>query len=260
MSDLKELQHEFLNYLLQKPSSITNNIISDQQLSAQGRLDMYAHGYRLRLKEAIETDYEQLHAYLGDETFDRLMDHYIDLTLSHHPSLRYYSQGLPTHLAEIEPWKETPELAEIASIEKAFCDSFDSADCIAASVQDLSEIDPNSWPNLKVKFHDSVQLLTLEYNSFQIWQALSDEEVPPTRAKDSTTWLIWRSDLISNYVALAEAELSALNTMLAGGDFSALCEVLLDHYEESETPQQAVFLLQEWLSSQMICNIAITND
>lgn len=255
MTGLRELQHNFLNYLLEKPARITNEIVSDEHASSQQRLGFYADGYRLRLKEAIATDYEQLNAYLGEDLFDQLMDQYINQYQSQHPSLRYYSQYMPELLATKEPWSESPELSELATIEKSFCDSFDSADRKPVGVNMLAQIDPDHWPTLQLKFQDSVTLLPLNYNSFLIWQALSEEEVPPAAVSDVTTWLIWRSELISSYSILSQAETCAIKTMQAGGDFSALCENLLAYYDEQETPQQAISLLQGWLANNMVSEL-----
>lgn len=255
MSELRDLQHEFLNYILEKPSVIVDNIVTNRDANAQQRLDLYAQGYKLRLKEAMMTDYEQLHGYLGDELFEQLMKTYINHYPSHHPSLRYFSKNIPVILAEYEPWSQTPELLEIAVIEKAFCDSFDAANSTTATLQDLSQLELHDWPTLKVQFHDSVQLLSMKYNSVQIWQALCDGKTPPSVEHDPTTWLIWRKALVSQYRALSDAEESAIKLMMSGGDFSELCEALLEYYSEEETPQQAIALLQGWLSNEMVCQL-----
>ena len=255
MSALRELQNEFLNYLLEKPSSIVNNIVSAGNVTAQQRLGLYADGYKLRLKEAVSTDYEQLHTYLGDDMFDQLMNEYINQYPSHHPSLRYYSKNIPDLLSEGEPWSQAPELIEIARIEKAFCDSFDAADCEAVTLQYLSKIAEDSWPTLKIQFHDSIQLLAMQYNSFEIWKAMSEDNHPPSVIEDTSIWLIWRNDLVSQYRAVDEIEIGAIKLMIAGGDFSELCEYLLEYYVEQDTPQQAIVLLQSWLMNKMICQL-----
>jgi len=257
MSALRELQQAFLGYLLEKPSSIADSIVSSGEHTAQQRLDLYADGYKLRLKEAMMTDYEQLHAYLGDDMFEQLMDAYITRYPSHHPSLRYFSKSIPVVLLEEDPWKQVPVLHEIAVIEKAFCDSFDAADASGLSPQKLSEVSLDDWPGLKVQFHGSVQLLSMKHNSVEIWQALNNSETPPSVAQDSVVWLIWRKELVSQYRAITEAEMRALTTMLSGGDFSELCEVLLDYYSEEETPQQAIALLQGWMSNEMVCQLIL---
>ena len=119
---LHDLQQNFMNYVLGESSDMVEKIESTPALSAKGRLDIYATAYKLRLKEAITTDYAKLHSYLGDEQFDAVMERYIDKYPSHITNLRYYSISMPILLREERPFNQMPVLAELATIEAAFSD------------------------------------------------------------------------------------------------------------------------------------------
>ena len=263
MTQLRELQQSFMKHLhgegseYAEGSEIVQHIQSTPDASAQRRLDIYAIGYRLRLKEAITHDFDCLHGYLGDDLFDQLMDSYITQYPSQHPSLRYFSQHLVELLSTQKPFADYPEIIEIAKIEQAFNHSFDATDCTTLSTENLSEITVESWPRLQIKFHDSVQLLPCKYNSFAIWKAISEEDKPPVLTQDNTTWVIWRKDLISRYRALDDTETYALTLLIEGGNFSELCEGLLDYFDEEQTPAQAVTYLQTWLNEMMICGFLL---
>ena len=256
MHDLRKLQHEFLGYLLDDAElEIVRRIESTPQRSAEQRMALYGNAYRLRLKEALSTDYERLHSYLGDELFETLMDQYIDRYPSHHPSLRYFGQHMVKLVESLEPFCQLVEVAEISRIEQAFADSFDAADCQSVSLAQLAQLQPEAWGNLTLRFHDAVHLLPQQYNSFQIWKALSNEHTPPQKMVDDTTWLIWRQDMVSRYRALENAELIALTIAHSAGSFADVCAVLMDYYSEQETPQRAVGLLQQWINDQMVCEL-----
>jgi hypothetical protein len=257
MSALRQLQDSFLGHLLGKPSDLVNQIESTADTSAQQRIDIYASGYRLRLKEALETDFEQLHAYLGDEQFNQLMDVYIDRHQSHHTSLRYYSQYMLSLLSECSPYSEMPVLFELAQIEQSFNHSFDAADCDCIGTDELAQLAPEAWPEIKLQFHDSVQLISCDYNSFQIWKALSEETTPPELKHEVTTWVIWRKDLVSRYRALSDEEASIFKLGILHNDFSSMCESLIEHFEAHEIPQQAVGFLQTWINEKMVCALSV---
>jgi len=223
-------------------------------------MSLYGNAYTLRLKEALTTDYERLHSYLGDELFETLMQHYIVSYPSHHPSLRYFSQHMVDLIERLEPFNQLPEVAEIARIEQAFADSFDAANCQSVTLDQLAELEPETWATLTLCFHGAVQLLPQRHNSFQIWQALSREEAPPLKTASDTTWLIWRQDLVSRYRALESAELAALTIALSAGSFADVCAALLEHFNEQETPQQAVGYLQQWINDQMVCEYGQAKD
>lgn len=257
MDALRKLQYEFLDYLLDDSAvGVVERIESTPRRTAVQRMALYGNAYTLRLKEALATDYERLHSYLGDDLFENLMQRYIDGYPSHHPSLRYFGQYMVELVEQLEPFAQLPEVAEIARIEQAFGNSFDAADCQSVSLDQLARLEPAAWATLSLRFHDAVQLLPQHYNSFQIWRALANEETPPQKSASDTTWLIWRQDMVSRYRALESAELAALTIAMSAGSFADLCEVLLDHFSEQETPQRAVGYLQQWINDQMVCELS----
>jgi hypothetical protein len=257
VSDLQDLQQSFLAHLLGTPSRVVESIESTADTSAQQRLDIYASGYRARLKEAISTDYERLHQYLGDEQFEQLMDRYIDIYNSSHPSLRYYSQHMIELLTSEKPYTEIPVLTEIANIEQSFNDSFDAANCTTVDIAELAQVRADDWPVLKFEFHTSLRVLSFEYNSFPIWKELSEEQTPPELVNDASTWVVWRKELVSRYRTLESAEARALELALAGANFSEICEELLDFFDEQTTPSKAITFLQSWINEKMVCQLTL---
>lgn len=257
MPELRQLQQSFLGYLLGTPTRVVEHIESTPDTSAQQRLDIYATGYRLRLKEAISTDYERLHVYLGDKQFEQLLDTYIDRYNSSHTSLRYYSQHMEELLTTQTPFSEVPELAEIARIERAFNDSFDAANCTTVGMEMLEQLNAEDWPSLKFNFHASLQLLPLVYNSFPVWKALSEEQPPPPLVKEGSTWIVWRKDLVSRYRTLADSEAHALYAAINGATLSEICEQLLDYFDEETTPREAITFLQTWINEKMVCQLSV---
>jgi len=257
MDALRNLQLKFLDYLLDDGTDeIVDYIESIPPQSAKQRMALYGNAYVLRLKEALGSDYERLHSYLGDDLFENLMQKYIERYPSHHPSLRYFGKNMTELVESLEPYKQLSEVAEITRIEQAFGYSFDAANSQNVTLEQLAQLKPDAWATLVLHFHDAVQLLPQHNNSFQIWQALADEQTPPIKSACDTTWLIWRKDMVSRYRALEAAEVSALNVAMLGGNFSEVCEALLEHYSAAETPQQAVTFLQQWIHDQMVCEVS----
>lgn len=256
MNSLHKLQHEFLDYLLDDAEQdIVERMVSTPQRPAAKRMQFYANAYRVRLQEALSTDYERLHAYLGDERFESLMQQYIERYPSQYPSLRDFGAHMVELLSTLEPFNQWPEVGEIARIEQVFNTSFDAADGPAYSQEQLMALEPEAWARFTLRFNDSVQLVPQTFNSFQIWQALSNDEVPPARQPDPATWLVWRQDLVSRYRSLESAERAAIKTALAGGSFADICETLMQYCGEEKTPQQAVGYLQQWINDRMVSEL-----
>lgn len=257
--ELRELQQGFLSYLLSTESgSIIQQIESTELLSASERLDIYANAYRLRLKEALSIDYEILHSYLGDEQFDLITSHYITQYPSHTDSLRYFSLDLPNMLRDVAPFNGLPQLYELALIEQNFANSFDALDAEIITLDQLANMAPEHWPNLRLEFSPSQQILQLNTNSFELWKALSNESSPPEVVFSNTpqAWVVWRkADLISHYRALDNAEHAALTAAANGEDFSSLCEILLAFFDEDKVPHRAVGFLQSWIVEERLTGL-----
>jgi hypothetical protein len=254
MSGLQKMQRRFMDYLLNESTEMVNDIESTPMLSAKGRLDIYAIAYRLRLKEAMTTDYDKLASYLGDERFDKLMEQYIDKFPSHTTNLRYFSVNLPELIRDETDYSHIAEVYELACIERAFSDSFDAKDLQFSTIDDLATLPEEAWGTLSFEFQKSVQILWLDNNSFPIWKALADEEIPPKAEKQTASaWILWRkSDLISHYRMLATEEIAILALAMKGENFAVMCEKLLDFYSEDETPMKAIVFLQSWIAEEML--------
>ena len=258
MSELKALQYEFIDYLLGKKSDIADHIQSTAAMSAQDRLNIYAYAYKARLKEAIMTDYEKLHSYLGDVQFDQVLERYIEKYPSAETNLRYYGIRMAVLLRDEEPFRSLPILAEIAHIEAAFINSFDAKDATSVTIKQLSALAPETWETLNFTLHASVQILTYQFNSFDVWKALADEKPPPEATLNDVpkVWLLWRdAALITRYRSLSADETDALSLVAQGKSFPEVCEQLLSYFEEDEVPLKAVAYLQAWVQEGLIINL-----
>lgn len=256
MSALHKLQLQFLDYLLDdSQQNIVKQTESTDHSSAEQRLQYYGNAYRMRLKEVLSSDFENLHTYIGDQLFDELMEMYIDHYPSSNTSLRDYGAHMLELVTTTNPFMRWPELAEIARIELAFNQSFDVADIEVYTEIELQTLSAVNWPRFTLKFSDSVELISLEYNSFQIWRALAQGETPPEKRLESNTWLIWRQDLVSRYRSVEDPERAALDAALSGDSFSRICLTLNTYFTDQQTPVTALAYLRQWIRQEMVSSL-----
>lgn len=259
MNPLHRAQTEFQNYLLRRDGPIVADVVGDERVDARGRVDIYADAYRLRLIEALEGDFVALQAYVGPERFDEIARAYIETHPSEHFSLRYYGQRLARFLADTPPYKNEPLLAELATFDWALTDSFDAADSTVATVGNMAQIAPNHWPQLVFVPHASVQRLNLEWNAPMLWKAADKEEPlpPPEKAPYPVGWVMWRQELQIYFRSLSVDEAFALDALLRGETFGALCEGLTEWIDAQNVAVHAAGLLKQWLSDGLIREIQI---
>lgn len=256
MRTLNTLQKEFQAYLLSPASlpAIEPAIINTPEANAGLRLEIYAEAYRLRLQEALRTDFEAVHGLLGDEQFDDLCLRYIDRYPSRHFSLRYFGRQMSAYLRDTEPYARQPVLSELAAFEWALIDAFDAPDCITVTREDMAELTAEAWPALQFEMHDSIQQLRLSWNVQAIWKALKEGGEPPLPVKtnEAHDWLIWRHDMSSYFRPLAPYEAWAINAARNGCSFAALCEGLCEWVGEEQAAVSAAGLLHLWVRDGLI--------
>lgn len=265
MSNLKQIQQSFLEYLLapnkeMTQQSMANFVVPQANISVTDRLSIYANAYRARLKQTIANDHQQLCRYLGDELFDKLAELYIQDNPSHCQSLRYFCDKLPNFLAESTFFNKQPILSELARFERCLLNTFDAPESARESYTTLQTLAHESWPECQLRFHPSVQLFSCYSNAVQCWQAIKQSITPPTaKICDRQNWLMWRSSQrITEFISLENYQTELVEAVLRGENFSNLCEIMLEYTEAEHAPRQVLQSIQAWFELGLIKDIVIS--
>lgn len=252
MSKLAQLQADFQNCIIHEDHTMFKaQVVDDEKVGAEKRLRIYANAYRLRIIEALSTAYPKLHVLLGDDMFHATARQYIDQYPSAYRNMRWVGDKMEEHLLNMLP--QHPIAAELSRFEWALGLAFDAENAPVVTVKDLAAIPPEAWGGLTFVLHPAVQLLDLQWNVIQVWQALDAEETPVPEKQDAPC-LVWRTDLNSHYRSLGAQEFEALQKIESGASFGDLCENL--HVAVGDAAaQQAAQYLASWLEAGMISQI-----
>jgi hypothetical protein len=169
---LRRLQEDFQGYLLAPDGRVQPQVLGSAEVSAGERLAIYANAYRLRLLEALGTDYPGLHALMGDDEFDAMGRAYIAAHPSPYFSLRWFGDRMSDFLRTTEPYSKYPVFAEMAAFEWAKSDAFDAADSETAAIEDMAALPPDAWPALTFVPQASLRRLDLRWNVPTVWKAI----------------------------------------------------------------------------------------
>jgi hypothetical protein len=251
MSSLADIQRGFQGAVLTGDPSVFASNVNHQALE---RIAIYQDAYRIRLREALASNYPQLKVLIGTAAFDSIADTFIDAHPSTHPSIRWFGRELGSMLEETFPAR--PWLREFAQLEWALSCAFDAADAVVVAISQLAACPAEQWPALTFTFHPSVQCLVLHTNAAQMYKAVTEEQPAPSfTSGDRTSWLVWRDDLAPHYRSLATDEADALHALLRGNSFEDMCTRLCTHHSPDAVAARAIELLQQWLNARMICGL-----
>ncbi|GBL45847.1 conserved domain protein [Sulfuriferula multivorans] len=257
MSQLAALQRAFQTHILHANDAIQQAITGTPLAPATERLGIYSTAYRLRLLEALQTDYTALHAALGDEDFEQLCFAFIAAFPSTYPNLRWFGANMDAYLKATPPYLDIPVLAELASFEWAKGLTFDAADEDRLTIQDMAAIPGADWGRMTFQTHPSVQRLDFFSNAPLIWKAVAAAADPPqpSYTEEPLSWIIWRQNLSVYFRSLDKDEAWAIDSLLHGVNFAEICTGLCEWVDELHASQHAAGLLKGWLESGMIRSV-----
>jgi hypothetical protein len=257
MNTLRSLQENFQGYLLTLDARMHPHVLGSARVSAEERLAIYANAYRLRLLEALDTDYPGLHTLLGDDEFDAMGRAYIAAHPSPYFSLRWFGERMSEFLRTTKPYSQYPVFAEMAAFEWAMSDAFDAADSAVASVHAMAAIPPEAWPGLTFTPHASLRRLDLRWNVPTVWKAIDARQEPPALEESDypIAWLVWRQDLLTYFRSLSVDQAWALDALERGETFAAICEGLAEWIDVQHVAVHAAGLLKQWLTDGLVSEI-----
>jgi len=251
MKSLRELQDSFQRGILAGDDAILAEVNDSAKEQRKVLFGVYRNAYVARLAEILDDDYEQLHAYLGDRAFAKLVKAYIAANPSDQRSARWFGRHLPDFVKNDETYAKHPEAAEIAQLEKALADAFDGPDAEPLGLETLAALEPEAWPNLVLEPHPTTIRLTFKTNAADIWSALKDEEAPPKpqHLPEPQAILVWRQDLMAHFRPLAAEEAMMWDEAAKGVRFGVLCEMVATFAGEDEAEIRAATYLKDWVDT-----------
>src|SRR5690606_5482822 len=158
--------------------NISSHIKDSQRFKKERGLGVYHDGYRLRLHEVLQCDFEIVEKLLGDKEFFNAAMAYIDKYPSHHFSVRYYGQYFAQFLRENAPYNNDPFLAEMADFEWSSMSTLDASNENIATIEDLQNFPVEQWANMCIRFHSSVCTTTFSYDIPQLWKWIEADSPP----------------------------------------------------------------------------------
>lgn len=257
MLPLRELQRRLQAYVLEGRDEIASEVITTEHADAAARLAVYGEAYRLRLIEALETDYPALRGVMGAADFARLGATYIANHPSQHYSIRYFGQALAALLTGRSEYGELPWLAELARFEWLLGEAFDAADAEPLAAAELARLPADRWPLLRLDLVPSFRQLTLHWDVPAIWKAVDTHQptMPPRRYERPITWILWRQGLRNYFRSLEESEAAAIEEVCNGRSFADLCTALCAWLPEEAVAAQAALYLKRWIGEGLIAGL-----
>jgi hypothetical protein len=260
MNEFERLQQEFQRCILTGDDTVLAGILDSDKEKRDVLFNVYRHAYVSRLVESLRNDHPCLHGYLGDEMFDDMGKAYVAAKPSHHPNMRWFSQGLPEFLRATAPYKDYAVIGDLAQLEKAINDAFDAPEGPIIGITDVAAVDPQAWNDLRFQAHVSANRFDLSTNAAAIWIALHNEDTPPDAevSQEPHRVLVWRQDVTPMFRELPAEEAMMWDEASAGIPFGVLCSMLATYDDPDGAAARGAGYLREWVTAGLLSGVSIS--
>lgn len=225
------------------PEQVRAWIVSDEKLSAEGRLDVYANMYFYRLRDALAADFAKVHQIVGADAFHNLVTDFLLAHPPHHYSMRYLGQPFPAFLKGHEiPW-----LADLAVLEWAWADAFQAENSPVLERESLASLGPDQWAGVSFTLVPGVHVLESDWDLFTLWDHLDQRP-----AEQRQTLLVYREDNLAAFHVVAAEDVPALKALAAGKSFAEVCEAAVAGDDMDAAAHRAARVLGELFAKRLI--------
>jgi hypothetical protein len=167
-------------------------------LTAEEAFYVYSQGYIARLTEALGETYESIWRFLGDENFFDLCETYIQQNPSKFYNLSAYGENFPEFVAS----DNFPFLQDLARFNWLHQSLFHQKTETGMTGEQLQAVLQESS---RLSFVSSFCFFKTEWNVFEIWQALKNEQEPLPEKISQTLCLYKQDDQVYVQVFRGEA-------------------------------------------------------
>jgi hypothetical protein len=168
MPALLELQRAMRAQLLEAP------LVGDH--SEDELLAIYRNTVRSTLLNALRLSYPAVQRIVGADFFEACVYQFIGERAPRSAYLNDYGGELPAFLAQFEPARSLPYLADVAQLEWAVNRALHAPDSIGLDLQRLAALDESARSGVRLQVHPGVSLLQLQFPADAIWRAVLDQD------------------------------------------------------------------------------------
>ena len=252
---LRELQQHFFHGLFrnQNDSPILELIDDSGARSPVEQLAVYRDSVFGGLTKALAGIYPVCRKLVGERFFDAMAGRFIVQIPSCSPDLNDYGDELAAFIAGFPPAAPLPYLPDVARLEWAWHQAFNSADRPGIDMQALAEIDEARREHIVFRLAKSTTLLASAYPIHRIWEVNQDEYKGDDSVdldEGGVKLIVWRHDLTMRIDPVKASEWRLLTELAQGRSFGRVCERFSRHHPANDIGAVLAGAIQRgWIAS-----------
>jgi hypothetical protein len=208
------------------------HIAGNERLSPVAQLEIYREQFWLRHTASLLEDFPGVAALLGQRSWNRLVEPYLEQAAYYGFSLRDLGEKLPAFI-ERQPWIAHRVLVlDMARYEWAHVEVFDAPDVPRLDPQKLAAVPEHAWEAARFVLDPALRLLEFEHAVVEFRRQLllaqaeaAEPPKSPAPAGEPVRLALHRRERIVVAETLAPAAFALLDELGAGTPLRAACEL-----------------------------------
>lgn len=219
------------------------------------RLDVYAGGYRARMREALAEVYEAVRHLVGEAAFARLAEAYAARHPSHDYNLTLAGRHLAEFLRDDGLTASLPFLPDLARLEWAVCEAFHATEQPRLHASRCAAWTPETWAQATLTFQPSIHVVRSAWPILDLWEARARprETINIGVVDRPQDVLVHRREWRVVCEPLEPAHAHLLAALLAGHTLGAACAALA-----AVDPPQLTAWCARWMSDGFLTDVKAT--
>jgi hypothetical protein len=231
--------------LLDPACAIPATVAGPNGKAAGKRYNVYRNNIMVSLIDALGAAFPATQRITGPDFFRAMARFHVRATPPASPLLFEYGRDFPDFIAHYEHAQQMPWLADVARIERAWLDSYHSADVEPLSPQTLASILPERLTDIVLTPHPATRVVRSRFPAVTIFAAnRSDEPVGRIEAAEPEDALVTRPNLDVVVRRLPRGGAVFLTRLMAGELLSEAAAATLEENPDFELAGNLAGLLQ----------------
>ncbi|MGE3769507.1 MAG: DUF692 family multinuclear iron-containing protein [Bdellovibrionales bacterium] len=224
-------------------------IRSKADFAPQDQLGVYINAYRCRLHDVTAEDYPVLKTYLGDASFNALMNDFVATAQSTHFNIARYATQLPAFIAAARPADSFG--AQLCHLETAIAQLADSEETSPLGQEQLAGMTPDKLMSIALYPRKALQLLAFTYPVNAFYQDVMDDGEPSVPVPSTSYLAVFRHEDAVWRMSLEADEYALLQNLFNGVSVGAALESVGD---------DAAANVSEWFARWMRNGLLAAHD
>jgi hypothetical protein len=172
---MQKCHSDFAHALRDPDLAVPRGVISHSSDTPQERFAVYRNNVVVGLVSALEARFPATRKIVGEDFFKGAAKLFAATQPPRSPLMTFYGDAFPAFLADFEPAREVPYLADVARLEAARARAYHAADATPLKPAALSGIAHEALAGMRFALHPSLEFVASDYPIVTIWEMNSGE-------------------------------------------------------------------------------------